>query len=101
MANQDQRDESSPGLMSYEELNSIVKSELSDAVDYVNMEIGADRAEASKYYLGDLAILRTEDSRSTVISNDVRDTVQAILPSLMRVLLGAPHCLPPSSRVMA
>ena len=58
-------------------------------MDYVDLEIGADCAESTKYYLGDPAILGTEDRRSTVISNDVRDTVQAILPSLMRVFLGA------------
>ena len=75
--------------MDEDELQGIVAAEISDAADFIDMEVGQDRAESTKYYRGDPAILGTEDGRSTVISNDVRDTVQAILPNLMRVFLGA------------
>ena len=75
--------------MDEDELQGIVAAEISDAADFIDMEVGQDRAESTNYYRGDPAILGTEDGRSTVISNDVRDTVQAILPSLMRGFLGA------------
>jgi len=42
------------------------------------------RAKATEYYRGD-PFGDEEDGRSQVVSMDVRDTVQAIMPSLMRV----------------
>jgi hypothetical protein len=69
------------------ELQSIVAGELYDAVRYIDLEIGNARANATKYYRGD-PLGDEEEGRSQVISYDVRDTVQAMLPSLMRIFLG-------------
>ena len=73
--------------MSDIELQSIVAGELYDAVRYIDLEIGNDRAFATKYYRGD-PLGDEEEGRSQVISMDVRDTVQAMLPSLMRIFFG-------------
>lgn len=73
--------------MSDIELQSIVAGELYDAVRYIDLEIGNARALATKYYRGD-PFGDEEEGRSQVISMDVRDTVQAMMPSLMRIFLG-------------
>lgn len=73
--------------MSDEELSSIIAGELYDAVRYVDLEIGVERAKATKAYRGD-PYGDEEEGRSTIVSRDVHDTVQGQLPDLLRILLG-------------
>ncbi|HEV8034205.1 MAG TPA: hypothetical protein VGP75_05200 [Yoonia sp.] len=73
-----------PDWMSEDELQGVVGSEIDDAVDFIDNVVSPIRADATKYYRGE-PFGDEEDGRSQVVSYDVRDTVQAILPSLMRV----------------
>ena len=70
------------------ELQSIVRAEITDAITFIDSEIGADRAEALDYYHG-RPFGDEEEGRSQVVSRDVHDTINAALPSLMRVFFGA------------
>lgn len=66
------------------ELQGIVSAELEDAISYVDSDVSPIRARGTKYYRGD-AFGNEEDGRSQVVSMEVRDTVSAMLPSLMKV----------------
>lgn len=66
------------------DIQAIVAGEIEDAVDYIDSVISPDRALATQYYRGE-PFGNEEDGRSQVVSRDVRDTVQAILPSMMRM----------------
>jgi hypothetical protein len=70
--------------MSDDEFNGIISSEVQDAIDYIDNNISQDRNLATEYYRGEL-FGDEEEGRSQVVSMDVRDTVQSILPSLMKV----------------
>lgn len=70
------------------ELERLVQGSLQDAADYVDEEISPDRTKATEYYYGQ-PFGDEADGRSKVVSQDVRDTVHAILPSLMRIFMGA------------
>ena len=70
------------------ELQSVVSSYISDAIQYIDDDISPIRAESTKYYRGD-PFGNEVDGRSQVVSRDVRDSVQAILPSMMRVFFGS------------
>ncbi len=70
--------------LSEEDLQSIITSEISSAVDFIDNDIGPQRAKATKYYKGE-RFGNEEDGRSQIVSHDVRDTVGAIMPSLMRI----------------
>lgn len=72
--------------MSEEDLQNRVRQYISDAVQYIDDEISPLRAESTKYYLGD-EFGNEVEGRSRVVSRDVRDAVQAVLPSMMRVFL--------------
>lgn len=74
--------------ISEEELQGIVAGEIEDAVDYVDNIVSPERAKAGEYYKGE-PFGNEEEGRSQVVSMDVRDTVQAILPSIMRVFFSA------------
>jgi hypothetical protein len=74
--------------MSDGELQSVVASYISDAIQYIDDEISPIRAESTRYYRGD-AFGNEVDGRSQVVSRDVRDSVQAVLPSMMRVFFGS------------
>jgi hypothetical protein len=73
-----------PDWMDEDEYQGVVGAELEDAVDFIDNTVSPIRAEATKYYRGE-PFGDEEEGRSQVVSYDVRDTVQAILPSLMRI----------------
>jgi len=73
-----------PNWMSDEKLQGIVRNEIDDAIDFIDNIVSPARARATEYYRGE-PYGDEEDGRSQVVSMDVRDTVQAIMPSLMRV----------------
>jgi hypothetical protein len=74
-------------VMSEEELQGVVSAEIYDAISFIDDDIGGNRALATEYYYG-MPFGDEEDGRSQVVSMDVRDTVQGILPSLMRIFFG-------------
>ena len=74
--------------MGEDELQRIVAGEIDDAQAYIDDVISPERAEAGQYYKGE-PFGNEEEGRSQVVSMDVRDTVQAIMPSIMRVFFGS------------
>ncbi|MEQ8510654.1 MAG: hypothetical protein RIB43_16745 [Rhodospirillaceae bacterium] len=72
--------------MSDRDLSAIVMAEVRDAVGYIGAtsDISNERATALRYYLGE-PFGDERDGRSKVVSRDVADTVEWILPSLLRV----------------
>jgi hypothetical protein len=73
-----------PETMEEDELQGIVGKEIDDAIDYIDHWISPVRATATQYYRGE-PFGNEEEGRSQIVSMDVRDTVQAIMPSLMRI----------------
>jgi hypothetical protein len=73
--------------MSESELTSQVQMEMQQSVAYIDGELSYQRQIALQYYngetVGDLAIL--DDNRSKVVSRDVSDTVEWILPALLKI----------------
>jgi len=74
-------------VMTEEELQGIVSSEIVDAISFIDEDIAPKRAQATEYYFGD-PFGDEEEGRSQVVSMDVRDTIQGMLPSLMRIFFG-------------
>jgi hypothetical protein len=74
-------------VMTEEELQGVISAEIYDAISFIDDDIGGNRALATGYYYG-APFGDEEDGRSQVVSMDVRDTVQGILPSLMRIFFG-------------
>jgi len=74
-------------VMSEEQLQGVISAEIYDAISFIDDDIGGNRALATEYYYG-LPFGNEEEGRSQVVSMDVRDTVQGILPSLMRIFFG-------------
>lgn len=70
------------------ELQGIITQDLTDAVSYVDSDLSPTRAKGTEYYRGDLFGNEVEGN-SKVVAMEVRDTVSAMLPSLMRVFFNA------------
>lgn len=70
------------------ELQAIVTQDLVDAVSYVDSDLSPTRAKGTEYYRGDLFGNEVEGN-SKVVAMEVRDTVSAMLPSLMRVFFNS------------
>lgn len=78
--------------MSEKELLAQLDGQISDAESYSGSELSAHREKALKYYDGDMsADLPSKPGKSSVVSQDVADTIGWILPSMMRVFLASEH----------
>jgi hypothetical protein len=68
----------------------IVESEISDAETFRGSGIQRDQSEAIEYYYG-RPLGNEVKGRSQVVLTDVRDTIEWILPTLMRIFFGGRH----------
>ena len=72
--------------MDEEEFKGYVAKLLDDAIQYCD-DLSQERVISSKYYSGHFPE-QDDEGRSGATSYDVRDTINAILPSLLRVFFG-------------
>ena len=77
-------DAADTGAMSEEAFQGAVKAAITDAEDYIDDEIAPQRRLATKFYRGD-NFGNEEEGRSQVVMTEVRDTILAMMPSLLRV----------------
>ena len=67
-----------------EQLRAIINSEINNSIGFMGSNLTSQRKKSMEYYMGDK--LGTEiDGRSQVVSTDVADTVETILPNLLRI----------------
>ncbi len=85
-----------PGLqdqpMDEEEFRSRVRQSIEDAAVYIDTYIAPEREAAMSYYLGN-SFGNEEEGASQVVLTEVRDTVLAMLPSLLRIFTGGDKVL--------
>ena len=66
------------------QLNNILTSEIRDSLNHFDNEFSQDRIRAMDFYLGE-PMGNEVEGRSQVVSTEVSDTIEAIMPNLMRV----------------
>lgn len=70
-----------------EEVRATIQAEINDSIGHLGSDISEQRRRAQQYYKGRLLGNEVE-GRSSVVLTDVMDTVEWIMPSLMRMFLG-------------
>jgi hypothetical protein len=85
---EDETGESSALFMDEHDFQSVVSAEIEDAVTYIDTDLSPSRAQATAYYRGD-PFGNEEEGNSRVVATEVRDTVNAMLPSIMRVFFSS------------
>ena len=80
-------EEEDPLTEAEDALQIFVTRAAEEALLWRDEDLDPDQAKATRYYMGRPFGNETE-GRSRVVSTDVRDTVQAILPSLCRIFFG-------------
>jgi hypothetical protein len=66
------------------ELKNIIGQEINNSMGYMGGNLSSQRKKSLEYYMGEP--LGTEiDGRSQVVSTDVADTVETILPNLLKI----------------
>lgn len=73
--------------MDEEDVKGLVQQWLDDALDYNATELSEQRAKALEYYFGN-PFGNEKAGRSQVVSRDIQETVDWIMPSLMKVFSG-------------
>ena len=71
-------------MKSKEEILRVLASEIHQASGYIGGELVARRKKSLEYYLG-MPLGNEQEGRSQVVSNDVLDTVESLMPSLMKI----------------
>jgi len=66
------------------EIKAVLSREIHNASGFIGGELVARRKKSLEYYLG-MPLGNEQEGRSQVISNDVLDTVESLMPSLMRI----------------
>ena len=66
------------------EFQSVVRNEIEQALGHYDTEYSQDRIDAMDYYLGE-PFGNEQPDRSQVVSTEVSDTIEHIMPSLMRI----------------
>jgi len=78
------RASSKPEPMSDSELESVIGQQIAHARSYLSAEVASDRQANLRYYLG-RPLGNEVEGRSQVISTDVQDTVESIMPDLVEM----------------
>jgi hypothetical protein len=71
-------------MKSKQEILSVLNREISNASGFIGGELVSRRKKSLEYYLG-MPLGNEQEGRSQVVSNDVLDTVESLMPSLMRI----------------
>jgi len=80
------------GAMDEEQFSAVVKAAIDDAENYIDDYIAPKRELALSYYRGDF-LGNEEEGRSQVVMTEVRDTVQAMMPSLLRIFTSSDNAV--------
>ncbi len=73
-----------PRKMDETELKGLIDAEIRDATGFTGTDLSQQRSENIDYYLGK-PLGNEQEGRSSVVSSDVQDTVEWILPQLIRI----------------
>lgn len=73
--------------MSDDELQTLISGMVTSARQYIELELTPDRAKATRYYKGE-PFGNEEKGRSQFVVTEVHDGVQAVLPSMLRLVFG-------------
>lgn len=70
-----------------EDIQSLIRMEADQAESYQASQLRQDRTQALKYYNGEPYGDEIE-GRSAIVTTEVRDTIESILPQLVKIFLG-------------
>ena len=65
------------------EIASILQSEISSSLGYIGSDVTTQRQKSLEYYFGE-PFGNEQEGRSQVVSTDVSDVIESILPTLLR-----------------
>lgn len=74
--------------MTEDELISIIDQEIANSVGYYSGRLADDRRKAMEYYYGE-PFGNEQDGRSSFVSQDVADTIEWIMPALMKIFMSS------------
>ena len=67
-----------------QDLKNILQSHITNALGFLGGTLSTQREKSLEYYQGD-KLGNEIDGRSQVVSTDVADTIESLLPNLLRV----------------
>ena len=82
----------SPDAMDDEQFGAVVKAAIDDAENYIDDYIAPRRELSMSFYRGDF-LGNEEEGRSQVVMTEVRDTIQAMMPSLLRIFTASENAV--------
>jgi hypothetical protein len=71
------------------DFRGVLQNEIQSAVNYYDSEFSAERAETLQFYLGE-PFGNEVENRSQVVATEVSDTIEYIMPGLMKMFSSSP-----------
>lgn len=71
-------------MMDDDDFKGLVSEEVQSALNYYDTEFSQDRVETMEYYLGE-PFGNEQEGRSQVVATEVSDTIEYIMPSIMKI----------------
>jgi len=78
--------------MDDQKLKAMIASEIQTAMGYLGGELTEQRTKSLEYYFAE-PFGNEQDGRSQVVSTDVSDTIESILPTIMRTFTASPRAV--------
>jgi len=74
--------------MSDAKLRHIVRAHIRNSANWIGSEIANEREDNMEMYLGELPHIDAPEGRSSVVSTDMQDVVEGIMPDMMEIFAG-------------
>ena len=74
--------------MSEVKLRSICRGHIRNSANWIGSEVASDREDNMEMYLGDIPGLDALEGRSQVVSSDVQDVIESIMPDMLEIFAG-------------
>ena len=85
------RDSGAPEPLSPDEFKQALRRLIDDTDDFIEDDISPIREKSWRYYNARTDLLTPPKGRSQVVMSEVRDVVEATMPSLMRIFTSTPN----------
>lgn len=73
--------------MTEDDLKAYISKEIQSAIGHIGGQVSADRREALEYYYSE-PLGNEVEGRSKIVSSDVQDTIESLMPDFMEIFAG-------------
>jgi hypothetical protein len=75
--------------MSDAKLRALMRSHIRNSENWISSEIASEREDSMDMYLGEVPGINPQEGRSAVVSSDIQDVIESIMPDMVEIFSGS------------